>query len=382
VKRFFIPEVQPALLPTSPKWVPPMRGLNRYQGYRLLKDAGWFNFPYILRADDPATHRLIGRMTHAELRRFLNESGYVLDVRGGLVHLPATGGIAGCGNNQLLNLDACGWPNSANTGPTGRNALGGALKYGDLTSSGYFDTTSNGQLIDGYDFAAAGAQVVNIYNNSVTFSRSRITITPPNSGRAAITTRPGVSGLVVQDVEINGGDPPNAASGYNGSGVGTIGAIDSWTVRRCNIYNYSVAMGGAASSTNATFIDNYCHDYSPEIAPDSPHDEPILISGGSTYIVRHNTLLILNQQTAAVFIQASASGGRTIDDVTIDNNIMDGGSHTIYDVGDTVWPTNVKVTNNRFGRHFLFDLFVKDAGANPITQSANVWDDTGVAVVL
>jgi hypothetical protein len=170
-----------------------------------------------------------------------------------------------------------------------------------------------------------------------------------------------VTGILVEDGQIitrdNDGHPlPSGGTGVNGSHL---------IVRRLDI---SFVENGIACS-DCLVEDNYIHDL---IEADGAHNDGFQAGKGQNITIKHNTILVPNQQTSAVILGTSAG---PIDNVIIEDNYLDGGAYTIFsrDNGDGA-PTNVTITGNTFGRNFLYGILSEDG---PVMWDDNVWADTG-----
>ena len=65
-----------------------------------------------------------------------------------------------------------------------------------------------------------------------------------------------------------------------------------------------------------------------------------------------------------------------IENFVIDGNWLNGGNHTIFLAHEQFGgPQNIVITNNRFGRDFLYSTFFPDS--LDYTAVNNRWDDTG-----
>ena len=65
-----------------------------------------------------------------------------------------------------------------------------------------------------------------------------------------------------------------------------------------------------------------------------------------------------------------------INNVTIENNLMNGGGFTVWSLGLSSpfgVPTNVRLLNNHFGRNYMYNLLNLQGS---VQRSGNVWSDT------
>ncbi len=239
------------------------------------------------------------------------------------------------------------FPSSANTGvPAGTV----------LKASGSLTVTTPGTVIDGLDITGT----VTITASNVTVKRSRIT----GSAFALVYVKDGVTGVRVEDSELNG----SGSSGTSNS----MGVYGPATVLRSNIYGVE---NGVAPFSNTVVQDNYIHDL---LAPGSPHYDGIQIDGGiSNVVIQHNTInLAGHDQTSAVMIDNYF--GPT-SNVSVTGNRLLGGGFTLYSDGQFSGGTiaGVSFTNNRLGKGYW--------GYASIVNNVPVWsgntDDTTGAVV-
>jgi hypothetical protein len=107
--------------------------------------------------------------------------------------------------------------------------------------------------------------------------------------------------------------------------------------------------------------------------PDA-HSDNIQSVGSSGMQVIHNTIEMGEVPgKVAVLSLGDSTGCGTV----VDGNWLNGGAWTV--LVDTATGCPTQVTNNRFGRDYVFS---PGRIVTPIVQSGNVWDDTGAPVVL
>jgi hypothetical protein len=249
----------------------------------------------------------------------------------------------------VLSAQSVCWPDASNTGvPAGTN----------LTPSGSITITTAGAVVSGLDINGT----VNINANNVTFERSRV-----RSGSfTAVRIQSGRTGVIIQDVEVNGvGTGNEGDNGIAGEGA---------TIRRVNVYNVENGITPQSSNSPMLIEDSYIHDLK---ASGAPHYDGIQIDGGlSNITIRHNTVSNPHGQTAALMIDNYFG---TISNITVDNNRLLGGGYTVYSDGQFSGGsiTGVRLTNNRLGRGaFGYASIVN----NTPTWSGNVDDTTGQTV--
>lgn len=192
-----------------------------------------------------------------------------------------------------------GWPDATNTG---------APEGVALVRSGGLVITSPGTVVSRVDVYGS----VHINAADVTLEKCQIT----SNGWAVIRIEAGVTGAIVQDCTIDG-------TGAGPDGTGNQGIMGQGTFLRNNIYN--VENGITVTGNNTVIQDNFIHGLK---AGGEPHYDGIQVDGGiSNLVIRHNT--IVNSHGAAGAIMIDNYFG-PISDVTVDNNLLVGGSFTIY----------------------------------------------------
>ncbi len=240
-------------------------------------------------------------------------------------------------------------PDSANTGFTGSG-----LKIKDLKPSGSITITKPNTIIERMNIN--GCIVIQAKN--VTIRNCRIAC----PGAWPILMYSG-SSMTIEYTEIIG--TPKAAAAIGG---------DNYTAQHLNVHG---SVDGLYVGDNTTVENCYIHDLG--FGPGS-HNDGIQQSYGKNVVIRNNYITVARGSTSAILIQTDKG---PIDNVAIDNNILNGGQYTIYSrIGDYrlhTPPTNVKITNNHFGRGCVYGLFSIDG---TVQFKNNVWNDTKEAVKL
>lgn len=186
--------------------------------------------------------------------------------------------------------------------------------------------TTPGTVIDAVDISGT----LEIRASNVTVKRSRIR----GSAYAVVRVSDGLSGVVFEDVEVDGLGTTSNAGGINGPA----------TVRRADIQRVE---NGVVPGSGSLIVDSWIHNLA---APGAPHYDGVQIDGGlANIVIRHNTITV-PEQTAAVMIDNYFG---PISNMTVDNNLLSGGTYTVYSDGQfSGGPiTGVKIINNRFGVH-------------------------------
>jgi hypothetical protein len=209
------------------------------------------------------------------------------------------------------------WPDVTNTG---------APSHLTLSQSDGMILTKAGTISSGLDIHGD----VLIKADNVTLENCRVT----SNGWAVVQIQSGVTGAVVQNCRLDG-------TGSAPDGTGNQGIMGHGKFLRNNIYNVE---NGIVVTGNDTVIDgNYIHDLK---AGGAPHYDGIQVDGGvSGLTIRHNTIINSHDSAGAIMIDNDFG---PISNVSIDNNLLAGGSFTIY--SDAKFNSNpitgVSITNN------------------------------------
>ena len=237
-----------------------------------------------------------------------------------------------------------GFPDATNTGvPLGTT----------LTSSGSVSSSSNGQVIEELDVTGT----ITITHDNVIVRKCFVTATAfyginHNSG----------ANLLVEDCEII-----NPTS----SGLLAISGATG-TYRRLNIHDSEGDNVKLGSNTN--LHDSYLHSPNPT---ETSHNDGVQINSGSNILIDGNRIDGNFQgQTSAIIVQTSNSA---IDNLTITNNRLSGGSYTLYlrDKGNGYGiPTNVTVTGNTWASNsWQFGSLSFTAPTTAWVWNTNVFSD-------
>ena len=155
--------------------------------------------------------------------------------------------------------------------------------------------------------------------------------------------------------------------------------INGVTIDHVNFYNGDRILAGYGTVTNSYCLGGANFNNSGGLE----HDECIYTDGDSPGIrAIHDTLLVNNGQTAAIFVDnPDFGGGGTNGTLDVENSILAGGGYCIYAGAGRSTPHTgpVTITHNRFTRLYFSDCgqFGPDAYlSNGATWTSNVWDDT------
>jgi len=237
-------------------------------------------------------------------------------------------------------------PGASNTGvPAGTT----------LKASGALTITTANQVIDGLDISGS----VTIAAPGVVIKNSRLHGTDANG----INVRSG--DVTIYDSEVYGFE--NAI------------AFGDWKAYRVNIHN--TYGDGVKLGSNVTLQDSWIHDLTPA---DGAHaDGGQMQDGIRNLVVQHNVIDVSSAPTANAALFLSPDFGPTTDGpVLITDNWLDGGNFTMFCVDGNngqFFVKNITITNNRFGRAAKYGPVRVNV---PVTQSGNVWADTGAALTF
>jgi hypothetical protein len=238
--------------------------------------------------------------------------------------------------------DPAGFPSAAGTGvPAGVK----------LTVTGDLTVTTPGAVIDAKDIHGC----LSIRADRVTVKRSRIRC----AGDYVVRTADDVTGVVLQDVEIDG----------TGSAATIAIGVTGYTLRRADVHGVG---DGPRMGDNTVVEDSWIHGL---VEGGGSHNDGIQSTGGHHLVIRGNRIENPKRQTSCILIGADLGD---ISDVLVTGNLLNGGNYTVYagaDPGHTA--SNIRVTGNRFGR----DAVYGPASVKPgIVWEDNVWHDNGKPV--
>jgi hypothetical protein len=258
--------------------------------------------------------------------------------------------------NCAASPHLCGYPDTTNTGITPGTTL---------TTSGSVSVTQDGMIVQ--DLSITNG-TIDISAKNVAVRNVRITRDSPELW--AIIVRPGASAKI-DHVEISGLDAGSHSVEYGVLSQTQLPVEVSnshmWQCDDCIQGSYGIYVH-----------DNFLEDnaYAPRAHVDGFQCDG---EGGCRVTVRHNTVLGLG-----IALALYGDFGTPVDS-TFDDNLVRGGSYTIY--GGTPKSTGIHVTNNRIARNAKYPhgglygpfgyCYPHAPGAN---FTGNVWDDNGQAV--
>lgn len=242
------------------------------------------------------------------------------------------------------------WPDAKTTGVPAGTAL---------TASGSLSLDTDGQVVSGLDITGC----VEVKARNVTIRQSKITC---GSGTYAVRVTDDATGLVLEDVEIDG-------SGKTSTAV----CCGNYTIRRANIHN---TIDGPRLGSNTTIVDSWIHDLS---RGSGSHNDAMQTTGGQNIVVRHNRLDAYNANTKDPFNAAIMVGSTTSPEVRnllVEDNYCNGGNYTIG-VRPDLKAVDVVFRNNVFGRDHRFGAVARWGHPGITWERTNVYADTGRPVV-
>jgi hypothetical protein len=237
-------------------------------------------------------------------------------------------------------------------GPKNTGFRGAGITIKDLKKSGPIFIKQEGTVIEKVDINGR----VEVYAKNAIIRNSRIS----SMDYWPVRIFPGGS-LTIEYTEIIGIPASEGAI-----------TTDNYTARYLNVHGTSDGLRGGEN-----IIIEYCYIHDLAVSKGS-HNDGIQISAGGNVIIRNNVIEVPRGSTSAILIETDFG---PIDNILIDNNILDGGAYTIYSrIGNyrpRTPPTNVRITNNRFGRSYHYGLFSIDGAVH---FNNNIWHDSGKAV--
>lgn len=221
-------------------------------------------------------------------------------------------------------LPLTGFPTAESTGPTGTlTVVNGDQAY-----------RTAGQVVENVEIRASNLYVA---ANDVTFRNCKIVYTGALDEQfALVNIIPGVTGTRFENCELDG----------RGKVARAIKGVDGVAVIGCEIHHTG---NGVEVSDRITVINSYLHDVVAAPGTDW-HADGIQTADGSAsdILIQHNTILLPGGETGAVYVLGGAND--TLTNVLVDNNLMAGGSYTVYLGAGTM--TNVKATDNVFSTRY------------------------------
>lgn len=245
------------------------------------------------------------------------------------------------GNNCQADPGKCGFPNALNTGP-----LSG------LTASTRTQYATAGETVSGVVITGC----VEVHAANVTFQNVQFNVQGCFWGVRNFST-----GLQVIDSAATCG-------GTNGNAFGSSDlSLLRVEISRCE--------NGLNVAGRVSVVDSWIHDMNGS-SGGAHTDGAQFNQGASDITFRHNTINVGPQNGATSAIIMWDEGGAQNARVSIDGNLMAGGTYTLY-CGREGIVDNVRITNNRFG---TFEYGYANACDSGETWFGNVADATGASI--
>jgi len=305
----------------------------------------------------------------------------------GLAALATVAVLAALGNflghaagltNCATTLSNCSYPGPGNTGvPAGTTlksvpaqvSSGPGWSYNAATNT--VTVTVKGTVLSG--LSIAGPLQVNASN--VTVMNVKV-VTNTTFGISLAHT----ANVTIENSTISG---QNSTTGRLGSAIDDVyGDSTGMVIKNNNISNFKTAIQISTGLAQG----NYIHDPG-YVAGD--HTNGFYVNGGTQPLtISGNTIFDSLGQTDAINLDAGTPGpAAPVANKTIKNNILAGGSYTIYGGAASGSPTtNIIITGNRFGQLY----YAKSGQYGPVyyynsagmgnTWSGNSWDTTGQTI--
>jgi hypothetical protein len=245
---------------------------------------------------------------------------------------PPSPSPTGTQTNCVANPGACGYPDALSTGPAGALTVSTRTQY---ATAG--ETIVNTEIRGCVEVRAA----------NVTFRNAAFI------GSCFWTVRVYSGSVTIEDAEISCQDTPGSSGFVNTSSSGGTAVL-----RRVDIHDCE---NGLSVPGNTTVADSWIHSLYDQ---GSAHTDGSQFDQGASNIrYEHNTIDARGNTTSAIIMWDEGDPQNA--NVTIVNNLMAGGSFTLY-CGRSGTAVNVAITNNRFGP-FTFGY------ANACNSGGEVW---------
>jgi hypothetical protein len=226
-----------------------------------------------------------------------------------------------------------------------------------LKRSGSVTVSTDGAVVENLDVTGT----ISIEADNVTVRNVRVT---SGGGKYLISIALGRSGVVIEDVELNG------------LRISTHGVVHGgYTARRVNMYGVG---DGFRAGSDTVIEDSWVHDLGHDGAFDSsPHYDAVQSVGGNNIVIRNNRLEgPFRGQTSAIIMKADFAA---ITNVVIENNLLSGGTYSLYLVSEDGYPalgSDVQVRNNVWVRDsWKFGPLSRANGGQGTTFTGNRLDN-------
>ncbi len=260
-----------------------------------------------------------------------------------------------CKAGVWSNLEACGWAGATNTGVPAGTILNPAAQIAEIPPvpannwnatkpvmgpDGHYFYRINepNMVIDGIDID--GCIYVGAHNVTIKNSRIRFSGTGPQTCNGVIDTgliqlASGWTNLTLDHVTIE------SKSGKCVFQVGT-----NLTIKHSNLSGCGDAI---FVGNDFTITDNYIHDF--DDGNTGYHVDGIQSEGSTKGLIRHNTIALQYNETGTISMW---NQGADTTNIVVDNNLLAGGSYTIYAQDYSGYAVrNISYTNNFFSTRFF-----------------------------
>jgi hypothetical protein len=272
----------------------------------------------------------------------------------------------------------CGYPDATNTGVPADTTLKAVPAQVSSGPGWYYNAAINTVIVNVNGTVLSGLFIpctLQISASNVMVSNVQV-VTGGNFGISLTHT----TGVTIQNSTISG---QNATTGRVGSAIDDVyGDSTGMVIESNNISNFKTAIQISTGLADG----NYVHDPG-YVAGD--HTNGFYVNGGTQPLtISGNTIYDSLGQTDAINLDAGSPGpAAPVASKTVVNNLLAGGSYTIYGGAPSGSPTsNIVIQGNRFGQ-----LYYPKAGQyGPVAYfdptgtgniwSGNVWDTTGAAI--
>jgi len=278
--------------------------------------------------------------------------------------------------NCAPTLTTCGYPGATNTGVPGGTVLKTVPSQVSSGPGWYYNAAGNDVVVNVNGTVLSGLYIpytLEIDASNVTVSNVQV-VTGGNYGVSLRHT----TGVTIQNSLITG---QNATSGRVNYAIDDVyGDSTGMVIKNNNISNFRTAIQMSTGLVDS----NYIHDPG-FVAGD--HTNGIYVGGGTQPMtIQNNTILDSQNQTDAINLDA-ASSGVSVANKTVKNNLLGGGSYTIYGGAALGDPTsNLVIQNNRFSQQY----FAQGGQYGPVAYfdptgpgnvwSGNIWDTSAQTV--
>jgi Right handed beta helix region len=289
------------------------------------------------------------------------------------------GGVGRASAAVLTNCSAkpssCGYPDATNTGVQAGTTLKTVPAQVSSGPGWSYNATNNDVVVTGNGTVLSGLSLSSeLLINASNVTVKNVQIVASGGFGIALTH---TTGVTIVNSAISG----SAGAGRLSSAVEDVyGDSTGITLTANNISNYRTAI----QISTGTVTGNYIHD--PGYVS-GDHTNGFYVNGGTQPLtISGNTILNSLGQTDAINLDAGTGGG-SVTNKTVKNNLLAGGSYTIYGGAALSDPTsNIVITGNRFGQLY----YAKSGQYGPIAYfdptatgsqwSGNIWDTTGATI--